>query len=85
MASSNRIAPEIKEQILKRIKEEGVSVSQAAKEHGIHESTIYLWLQTNVAAGPTLRELQLLKKENAFLKTLVGEMTVQLSRSQKKP
>jgi len=59
-------------------------VAQAAKEHGIHESTIYLWLQTKVSAGPTLRELQTLKKENAFLKTLVGEMTVQLSRSQKK-
>jgi transposase-like protein len=81
---SYRIAPEIKEQILKRIKEEGVSVAQAAKEHGIHETTIYNWLSTKVSAGPTLRELQILKKENAFLKTLVGEMTVQLSRSQKK-
>jgi transposase-like protein len=79
-----RVAPEIKEQILKRIKNDGVSVAQAAKEHGIHETTIYNWLSAKVSGNPTLRELQILKKENAFLKTLVGEMTVQLSRSQKK-
>jgi transposase-like protein len=42
-----RIAPEVREQILKRIKEEGVSVSQAVKDHGIHDTTIYGW-----ARGP---------------------------------
>jgi hypothetical protein len=31
MKKSHRIAPEVKEQILRRIKNEGVSVSQAAK------------------------------------------------------
>jgi transposase-like protein len=83
MASSRRIAPEIKEQILKRIKDDGIPVAQAAKEHGIHETTIYNWLSTNVSSGPALREVQALKKENALLLSLVGAMTVQLSRSQK--
>ena len=36
----HRIAPEIKEQIINRIKNEGVSVSQAAGEHGVSEKTI---------------------------------------------
>jgi transposase-like protein len=36
-----RVAPEVKEQIIKRIKEEGIPAAQAAKEHGIHEITIY--------------------------------------------
>lgn len=30
-----RIAPDVKEQILKRIKEEGISVAQVAKEYGV--------------------------------------------------
>jgi transposase-like protein len=36
-----RVAPEVKEQMIKRIKEDGVPVSQAAKGHGIHEITVY--------------------------------------------
>jgi hypothetical protein len=36
-----RVAPEVKEQIIKRVKEEGIPVAQDAKEHGIHESTVY--------------------------------------------
>lgn len=84
MGTSRRIAPEIKEQILKRIKDEGVTVAQAAQEHGIHETTVYGWLSSKASSGPTLRELNALRKENAMLKTLVGEMTVTLSRSKKK-
>ncbi len=30
-----RIAPEIKEQIINRIKNDGISVAEAAKEHGV--------------------------------------------------
>lgn len=40
MKKHHRIAPELKEQILKRIKEEGVPVSQEVKDHCIHETTI---------------------------------------------
>jgi hypothetical protein len=36
-----RVVPEVKERIIKRIKEEGVPAAQAAKEHGIHEITVY--------------------------------------------
>jgi transposase-like protein len=84
MGKPHRIAPEIKEQILKRIKDDGIPVAQAAKDHGVHEATIYGWLSTGVAAIPTLRELRLLKKENTMLKELVGELTVKLSHAQKK-
>ena len=41
MKKSHRIAPEVKEQILRRIKDEGVSVSFTAKEHGVSEATVY--------------------------------------------
>lgn len=84
MGKPHRIAPDVKEQILKRIKDDGIPVAQAAKEHGIHETTIYGWLSSGVSAIPTLRELRSLKKENAMLKELVGEITVKLSHAQKK-
>ena len=41
MKKNYRIAPDVRDQILKRIKEEGASVTQAAKDHGASEATIY--------------------------------------------
>ena len=45
MATRHRISSEVKEQIIRRIKDDGVSVSDAAQEHGIHEATIYKWFR----------------------------------------
>ena len=84
MKKHYRIAPEVKEQILKRIKEEGVSVSQAAKEHGVSEATIYGWLGKGVKNAPTIGELVRLKRQNEELLALVGELTLKASQSQKK-
>ncbi|OGJ56991.1 hypothetical protein A3H22_03590 [Candidatus Peribacteria bacterium RIFCSPLOWO2_12_FULL_55_15] len=84
MGKQHRIAPDVKEQILKRIKDDGISVSQTASEHGIHETTVYGWIASGVSSIPTLRELSHLKKENKMLMELVGELTVKLSHAQKK-
>ena len=84
MKKHYRIAPEVKEQILKRIKEEGVSVSQAAKEHGVSEATIYGWLGRGVKGAPTVGELVRLKRQNEELLALVGELTLRASQAQKK-
>jgi transposase-like protein len=80
----HKIAPELKEQIINRIKNDGVSVVQAAKEHGVVEGTIYGWLAKKVEGQPTLSENIKLKKENAQLFQLIGEITLKLSESQKK-
>lgn len=84
MKKTYRIAPEVREQILKRIKEEGVSVETAAKEHGLHNSTIYNWLGKGVKNTPTIGEVVRLKRQNEELLALVGELTLNASRSQKK-
>ncbi|MEK7591403.1 MAG: transposase [Patescibacteria group bacterium] len=84
MATRHRISSEVKEQIIRRIKDDGVSVSDAAQEHGIHEATIYKWFRGEVSSQPTLRELTKLQKENKMLMELVGELTVKLSCAQKK-
>jgi transposase-like protein len=80
----HKIAPELKEQIINRIKNEGVSVSQAAKDHGISDVSIYSWIAKKVDGQPTLSENIKLKRENEQLFKLVGEMTLKLSESQKK-
>lgn len=84
MKKAYRIAPEIKEQILNRIKNDGVSVVQAAKEHGVAENTIYAWIAKKTDSQPSLSELIRLKRENAQLFQLVGEITLKLSETQKK-
>ena len=80
----HRIAPEVREQIINRIKNDGVPAGEAAKEHGISEATIYGWIAKKVEGQPTLSEIIRLKKENAQLLQLVGEITLKLSESQKK-
>jgi transposase-like protein len=80
----HKIAPEVKEQIIHRIKNEGISVAQAAKDHGISEVTIYSWIAKKVDGQPTLSENIKLKRENEQLFKLVGEMTLKLSETQKK-
>lgn len=79
-----KISLEVKEQIISRIKNDGVSVVQASKDHGISEGTIYGWIAKKVEGSPTLAENIKLKRENEQLLKLVGEITLKLSETQKK-
>jgi len=79
-----KIAPEVKEQIINRIKNEGVTVSQAAKDHGVSEQTIYNWIGAKTDGGPSIMEIAKLRKENDELLKLVGILTLKLNESQKK-
>ena len=69
---------------MRRIKHDGVSVVDAAKEHGISENTIYGWIAKKVDGQPSISEVLRLKKENKQLLELVGEITLKLSETQKK-
>ena len=86
MATSKqyRISNDVKNQVIKRIKDEGVSVSKAAEEHAISTHTIYRWLTKGASANPSWSEIAKLKKENKALLELLGQVTMQLSVSQKK-
>lgn len=78
------ISLEVKEQIINRIKNDGVSVVEAAKDHGISEGTIYGWIAKKVDGQPSMGENIKLKRENDQLKMLLGEITLKLSETQKK-
>ena len=79
-----RISQEVKEQIINRIKNEGLTVAQAAKEHGVHETTVYGWLGGKAKGTPSMLEYIKLKRENDELLRLVGLITLKLSETQKK-
>lgn len=83
MAKQHRVAPDVKEQIINRIKNDGVTVAQASKDHGVSENTIYGWIAKKVD-GVSYSEVIKLKRENAQLLQLVGEITLKLSETQKK-
>ena len=69
---------------MNRIKNEGVSVIQAAKDHGVSENTIYGWIAKKADGGPSVSDNLRLKRENEQLLKLVGEITLKLSETQKK-
>ncbi|MDP3794533.1 MAG: transposase [bacterium] len=81
---THKIAPEVKAEILRRVKEEGVSVSQASQEHGVTTTTIYTWLGAGVNSAPSWSEFSRLKREKDDLLRLLGDLTVRLSTAQKK-
>jgi len=83
MSNGYKVSNEIKNQIINRIKNEGISVIKAGEEHGVSTKTIYRWLSNNVQQ-PSIVEFNKIKKEKEELLKLVGELTVQLSSTQKK-
>lgn len=78
------VSKEVKEQILKRIRDEGIPVSQAASEHGLSTKTIYNWLGKGVTSGPSILEMAKLRRENQALKELLGQITLEMSLAKKK-
>lgn len=83
MGTFHVIPKEIKEQILKRIKEEGVTVTQAALDHGIATKTIYNWMRNKTVQADGTMEISKLKWENKELLEIIGRLTHNLSRSKK--
>ena len=72
----------LKEEILTKIRDEGMRVSEASTHYGISSKTIYAWLRSNVVNGNTSLVLQLnrLKKENEQLYKLLGRASAELNR-----
>ncbi len=79
----HRIAADVKADILRRVKEEGISVAQDAKDHGISEGTIYGWMVKGATGAPSWAEFSRLQKQNRELLELVGEITLKLSMTPK--
>jgi len=84
MGTFHVIAKETKEQILNRVKNEGVSVPQAARDAGISNTTIYTWLGRTAQGQQNNTEVLRLKRELQGAYELVGKLTAELAVVKKK-
>jgi transposase-like protein len=78
------VPKDVKEYILKKIKEDGKSVNEVAKEHGIGRTAIYKWLRNETQGGSTDPQLFRLQKENQLLKQLVAELSLKVREKEKR-
>ncbi len=83
MGTFHVIAKEIKEQILKRIKEDGITVANAALEHGVSTKTIYNWMRSKTVQADGVMEIGKLRRENKELLEIIGRLTHNMSKSKK--
>ena len=76
------IDPNIKAEILTKVRNEGMRVSEAASIYNVSVKTIYTWLRAGVVDGDKnlVLELNRLKKENEQLYKLLGRATAELNR-----
>lgn len=74
---ATHISPEQRAKILSAIKDEGMSIPDAAKTFLITESTIKKWLRKQTKnAHTSSTEVAKLRQENMELKTIIGEMVL---------
>jgi len=77
------ISKDLKEEIIQRIKNEGKSVGELAKQYGVSTKAIYNWLRAKSLKDTSILEISRLKRENQELLWLVGKLTRDLSKGKK--
>jgi transposase-like protein len=85
MGTYHFIAKEIKEQVLSRIKNEGITAAQAARDAGISADTVYGWIakSANGVNNEALENTRL-KRELQGVYELLGKLTTELAQFKKK-
>ena len=78
-----KISPETKVEVLEKIKNEGLSVKEAATLYGISTKVIYQWMSNKTTGDPNILEINKLKKEVKLLRELVGKLTFELDKLKK--
>lgn len=74
-----------KAEILTKIRNEGLSVSEASAQYKVSGKSIYTWLRDGVINKDAnlVLELNRLKKENEQLYNLLGRATAEMKRPKK--
>jgi transposase len=85
MALGQHTDPAVKAEVLKKIRDEGMSVTEASKTYDVFSKTIYRWLKENVVSSSTnlILENNRLKKENEQLYNLLDRATVEMKKLKK--
>ena len=78
-----RFTQEERDEVLLAIKN-GTSVVDASTEFGVSTHTIYKWLKGQVDnTGTSSLEISRLRRENAELKEIIGELSLEKKRAKK--
>ena len=78
------IPKEIREQILSRIKNDGVTVPKAAADAGVAPQTVYAWLSgESKTTNCDQLELARVKRECQGLYEIIGKLTVAASKQKR--
>lgn len=80
------IKPETRAKILSSIKDEGMSIVDAAKTFGVAEKTVRKWLRSKSHNGHTSStEIQKHKEEIRALKEIIGDIVLRHKLNKKSP
>ena len=76
---------EKRDEIIAKIRDEGMTVAEAARQYNIGPKAIYSWMRDGVAhsSANLILEVNRLKKENEQLYNLLGRATVELKKTKK--
>ena len=85
MAKGIPVDPQLKAEILKKIRDEGMKVSEACTLYDVSAKSIYTWLREGVVDGNRnlILENSRLKKELEIAYRLLGRATAEMSRPKK--
>ncbi len=78
------IAQEIKDEVISKIKSEGITAVEAGRRYGINPKNIYRWLSQGIGgANSQVLENNRIKRENQQLKQIIGELLLTAERGKK--
>lgn len=83
MPKGKPIDPQLKAEVVSKIRNDGMSVSEASAQYSVNAKSIYYWLRDGVVDGNRnlILENNKLKKENEQLYKLLGRATAEMQRS----
>ena len=77
------VSDDKKQEIVRKVRDEGKKVSELAVEYSVSTKSIYTWLRDGVKGDNSALEIARLKRETEMLYGLLGKPTAKASRSKK--
>jgi len=78
------IPKELKEEIITKVKTEGITGAEAARRYGINVKNIYRWLAQGLGGSDRqILAINRIKRENQQLKQIIGQLLLDKERGKK--
>ncbi len=76
------VTQEIKNEVINKIRNEGMSVKDACVKYGVQSKSVYTWLRGEIVDGNRnlILENNRLKKQLEIAERIIGRMTVEIKR-----